>query len=160
MRGKQNLLSTVALLEALGLTLEQLITDEKVVADIKGEFFACIDCVRNQPNKIVVLKGKDRDVCFPLKMIEWIEADTCYTKFHLIDGNMYMMTGNLVAILRQLRVNGCNEFLRIHKSCAVNINYVNSKLGNTIRVWKTNLTIGRYYRQEFEKHCIFINKLG
>lgn len=85
MRVKQNLLSTVVLLEAFGLTLEQLIADEKIAEEIKGELSACVGCVQNQQNKIVVVKAKDRDVCFPLKMIEWIEADTCYTKFHLID---------------------------------------------------------------------------
>lgn len=124
------------------------------------EFLAQVDCVSNYPAKIVVIKGKYEEVCFPMKDVTWIEADGSYTIFHLLDGRKEIMTGNLIAVLRQLNANGCTEFLRIHKSYAVNINYVNSKFGNTIRVGKTNLTIGRHYRKEFEKHCIFIKKLG
>ena len=156
----QKLLTISSIVKAFCMALKKFIIDEKVENDIMDEFFAQVDCVSNYPAKIVVVKGKYEEVCFPVKDIVWIEADRCYTIFHLLDGRKKMMTGNLIVVLRQLCTNGCVDFLRIHKSYAVNINYVNSKFGNRIRVGKTNLTIGRYYRPEFEKHCIFINKLG
>ena len=157
---EQKLLSTSVLVEAISVALKPLIENEEDRASIMEEFQASIAYVKNQPSPIAFLKGKEEDECVVLKNVAWLEADGCYTKFHCMDGCTHMLTANLVSVLRQLQANGWDDFLRIHKSYAVNINHIKSKCGNTLRIGKTELPIGRTYREYFEKHIFTLNKLS
>lgn len=157
---KERLLPVSALIEAMGVALKKLVVDEKVYNDIMQEFAGCVEHVLNRPRKIALLKGKDVDECVVVENVAWLEADGSYTKFHCIDGRTHMLTANLVSTLRQLVANGWDCFIRIHKSYAVNIHHIKSKIGNVLQVGKTDLIIGRAYREYLGKHIFSLKKLG
>lgn len=157
---EQKLLSTSVLVEAVSVALKSLTVDDEERTSIMEELQASIAYEQNRSSPIAFLKGKAEDECLVLKNVAWLEADGCYTKFHCMDGSTHILTANLVSTLRQLKANGWDDFLRIHKSYAVNFNHIKSKCGNTLRVGKTELTIGRTYREYFEKHIIILNKLS
>lgn len=155
---EQKLLSSTALIEAIGASLQSLIKNDEERAFIIEKLQDSMSYIQNRPCPIAFLKGKEEDECVVLKNVAWLEADGCYTKFHCVDGSTPVLTANLVSTLRQLKANGFDDFLRIHKSYAVNINYIKSRCGNTLRVGKTELIIGRTYREYFEKHIITLRK--
>jgi len=155
---EQILLSTSALAEAVGVALKLLIENEEDRANIMEELLANVTYLQNRSSPIAFLKGKEEDECIVLKNVVWIEADGCYTKFHCVDGSTHILTANLVSALRQLKANGWDDFLRIHKSHAVNINHIKAKRGNVLLVGETELLIGRTYREYFEKHILILHK--
>lgn len=157
---KERLLPVSALIEAMGVALKKLVVDEKVHNDIMQEVAGSIEHVLNRPRKIAFLKGKVVDECIAVENVAWLEADGSYTKFHCIDGRTHMLTANLVSALRQLVANGWDCFVRIHKSYAVNIHHIRSKIGNVSQVGKADLAVSRAYREFFEKHIFSLRKLG
>lgn len=158
MRIEQKLLSTSVLVEAISVVLKSLVENEEESANVIDVLQSSIDYVHNRPKPIAFLKGKEEDECVVLKNVVWLEADGCYTKFHCFDGSTHILTANLVSSLRQLKANGWNDFLRIHKSYAVNINHIKAKRGNALLVGEMELLIGRTYREYFEKHIIILHK--
>lgn len=154
------LLSSSALIEAMSIVLKRLVKNEEVERYILDEVTMGISYVQNRPSHIAFLKGKEQDECIVLKDVMWLEADGSYTKFHCVDGKTRVLTANLVSTLRQLASNGWDAFLRIHKSYAVNIHHIKSKIGNVLRVGKADLAIGRSYRKVLEKYFITLRKLG
>ena len=154
------LLSSSVLIEAMGIVLKRLVKNEEVERCILEEVTIGISYVQNRPSQIAFLKGKEQDECIVLKDVMWLEADGSYTKFHCVDGKTRVLTANLVSTLRQLASNGWDAFLRIHKSYAVNIHHIKSKIGNVLRVGKADLAIGRSYRKVLEKYFITLRKLG
>lgn len=156
--GEQKMLSTPVLIEAVGVALTSLIANDEERVNAIEKLQASIAYVKNHLSPIAFLKGKEEDECIVLKNVVWLEADGCYTKFHCIDGSTHILTANLVSALRQLRAHGWDDFLRIHKSYAVNINHIKAKRGNALLVGKAELLIGRTYREYFEKHIIILHK--
>lgn len=157
---EQKLLSTSVLVEAVSVALKSLTVDDEERTSIMEELQASIAYEQNRSSPIAFLKGKAEDECVVLKNVTWLEADGSYTKFHCADGKTRVLTANLVSTLRQLMANGWNCFVRIHKSYAVNVHHIKSKIGNVLRVGKAELTIGRKYRESFGKCCFSLGKLG
>ena len=157
---EERLLPMSAFVEALSVALNNLSVGEDVCNNVLQDVLAGMKCVQNRPCKIAFIKGKDADECVVLENVAWLEADGSYTKFHCSDGKTHMLTANLVSSLRQLVSNGWDSFIRIHKSYAVNIHHIKSKIGNILRVGKTELAIGRTYREFFGKCFFSLSKLA
>lgn len=123
---EDKLISLAALKNALGYTLS-IVADEDMRQHVIEAFDASVGYVRNCHKPLVFLKGKEEDECVHLDKVAWLEADGSYTKFHEIGGKIQILTANLASTLRQLNACGYNNFLRIHKSYAVNVNYIESE---------------------------------
>ncbi len=157
---EERLLPMSALVEAMRIALRKLSVDEDICDSMMQEVVSSVSYVQNRPCKIAFLKGKEEDECVILENIAWLEADGSYTKFHSVDGKTRVLTANLVSALRQLATNGWDSFVRIHKSYAVNIHHVKSKVGNVLRVGKSDLAIGRAYQNLFRRCYFTLGKLG
>jgi len=157
---KEKLVPISALVEAMGVALKKLVADEKVYNDIMQEVAGSIERVSRHSCKIAFLRGKEKDECVVLENVAWLEADGSYTKFHNVDGKTHVLTANLVSTLRQLAAHNWDCFVRIHKSYAVNIYHVKTKDGNVLQVGKSDLVIGRAYRDLFRTHYFSLGKLG
>lgn len=128
---EDKLISLTALKNAFGHTLS-IVADEDMRQHVMKVFDASVGYVRNCHKPLVFLKGKEEDECVHLDKVAWLEADGSYTKFHEIGGKIQILTANLASTLRQLESYGYNNYLRIHHSYAVNIDYVTARSGNTI----------------------------
>nr|WP_297227734.1 LytTR family DNA-binding domain-containing protein [uncultured Prevotella sp.] len=157
---EERLLSASVFMEAMSIALRNLAIDDEICNCIMQNVVSGVEYVQNHSSPIAFLKGKDEDECVILENVTWLEADGSYTKFHCADGKTRVLTANLVSTLRQLMANGWNCFVRIHKSYAVNVHHIKSKIGNVLRVGKAELTIGRKYRESFGKCCFSLGKLG
>ena len=155
---KENkLISLTALKDAFANTISR-IADEDMRQHFMETFDASIGYARNCHLPLVFLKGKEEDECVHIDKVIWLEADGSYTKFHSIDGKTQMLTANLASTLRQLGAIGYNNFLRIHHSYALNIDYITSRCGNTLYIGNKEFIIGRNYKKYVEEHIITLKK--
>lgn len=88
-----------------------------------------------------------------LDEILWIEAAGSYSIFHLTGEKTIMISFHLAVVERKLPQT---EFMRIHRSYIVNLQYVVSLIGNSLKVGKRLLVIGRGYRERLSEHFIFL----
>lgn len=154
---ENNLISLTVLKDAFANTLSRFI-NEGLRQHIMETFDTSIGYIKSCHLPLVFLKGKEEDECVHLDKVTWLEADGSYTKFHSIDGKTQILTANLASTLRQLEVIGYNNFLRIHHSYALNIDYITSRCGNTLYIGKQEFTIGRNYKKYVEEHIITLKK--
>lgn len=97
---------------------------------------------------------RNEDYLFsPLDDIVWIEADGSYTNIHLTGNRIQKVSFNLAVIEKELPTS---DFVRIHHSRIVNLKYVESMMGNSLRIDGKQLTIGREYKLGFFAHVIFL----
>ena len=75
--------------------------------------------------------------------IQFIEAKGDFVVINTLDSR-YTANSSLQDILTRLGAN----FIRSHKSYVVNLNAINTIMGNTIKMNGHTLAIGRTYRQE------------
>ncbi|MFL5765671.1 MAG: LytR/AlgR family response regulator transcription factor [Bacteroidia bacterium] len=75
---------------------------------------------RNKDSKKIILKTLDSIYAVSIKDILHCEADTYYTKFHLSDGQMIMVSNTLKEYDEMLNGFG---FFRVHQSHLINLDY-------------------------------------
>jgi len=85
--------------------------------------------------------------------ILWIEADKSYSCIHLAGGKTMTISSNLSSVEKRLPAD---DFLRIHRSCLINLLHVASLTGNSLRVDGEYLAIGRGYRESVFDRFIFL----
>jgi len=106
------------------------------------------------PRKRHVLIWRQNDyVRVALDEIEWIEADGSYSIVHLTERRDMTVSFNL-AVVEKALPGTC--FVRIHRSTIVNLVHIESLAGNSVRVGKALLGIGREYRSAFLDRFIFL----
>lgn len=88
-----------------------------------------------------------------LDEILWIEADRSYSKIHLSKDRNMIISFNLAVMEHKLPDT---DFMRIHRSCIVNLRHVVSLTGNSLRICGNLLTIGREYRENLLDRFIFL----
>lgn len=81
-----------------------------------------------------------------LDEILWIEAYGSYSKLYLTYNRNMVISFNLATIEKELPNV---DFLRIHRSYIINLKYVTSQIGNSLKIEGKLLTIGREYREKF-----------
>lgn len=106
-----------------------------------------------EKRKYAFIWNKDCLEKVPLEEIMWIEADGSYSLFHLTDNRKIMVSYNLSTASKELPPT---DFVRIHRSSIVNLKHVDKIIGNTIRLGKVDLAIGRQYKQDLRKKIIII----
>jgi two-component system LytT family response regulator len=90
-----------------------------------------------------------------LSDILYIESLHEYVRIHLSDRNytIYHSLKNLLDILPS------NQFMQIHRSHIVNFNRVNGIEGNTAKIDRIELSIGKNYKEEFLNR-VKLNSIG
>lgn len=83
----------------------------------------------------------------------WIEASGSYSIIRLRGGRTLTVSFNLSTVGRSLPPD---DFVRIHRSCIVNLKNVVSLSGNSVSVDGRYLTIGREYRKAFFARFVFL----
>jgi two-component system LytT family response regulator len=121
-----------------------------------GEFYSAqlLKFLQSYPDKKefperISVKSNDRIIFLQLNEIEWLESEANYIRIYT-KGKSYQVRETMNDFL--LRVNP-KDFIRIHRSTAVNFNYVKElqpwSNDNYIVILKdgTKLSIGRTYRK-------------
>jgi len=85
--------------------------------------------------------------------ILWIEAAKSYSDIHLCGDRTLTISFNLAVVERELPGD---DFMRIHRSCIVNLRHVVSLMGNSLKIGDRRLTIGREYRPRLLDRFIFL----
>lgn len=82
-----------------------------------------------------------------------IKADRSYSDIRLSGGRSMVISFNLAVVEKELPAE---DFIRIHRSCIVNLKHVDSLTGNCLKVGDEALTIGREYRERLLDRFIFL----
>lgn len=97
---------------------------------------------------------KDRYKKIALDTIILIKADRSYCEIITIGNNSYVLSVPLADVCRKIEDS---KFLRIHRSYMINIDFVESLMGNIITTTNgLKLTIGREYRSIVFRKFIFV----
>ena len=91
-------------------------------------------------------KADKRTYRVPVQSICALESDGDYTHLYLEDTS-YMLLGSLTAYVMELE----DVLLRVHRSHAVNLKYLEYMEGNVIRIGGRDIPIGASYREEVRK---------
>ncbi len=78
----------------------------------------------------LVLKGRDGIVRIAFTRLEYVEVVNKIVSFHFIDGMVHKVTAALADLEEKLLSRP--EFLKVHRSYLVNLNYVQAVRGNSI----------------------------
>ncbi len=107
-----------------------------------------VDGDREPQERMMFVKSEGKLVRIDLKKLWLLESLKDYVRLHT-EGEKLMVLYTMQLIEEQLSQH--TEFIRISRSCIVNINYVREIDGNTIRMKNTSVTIGTTYRPEIYK---------
>ena len=88
-----------------------------------------------------------------LDEILWVEAEKSYSRIYLSENRIMVISFNLAVVENKLPAT---DFMRIHRSCVVNLKHVVSLMGNSLKIENKLLTIGREYRDELLDRFIFL----
>lgn len=118
--------------------------------------------------KLFEVKGENGTQLIAIHDVAYLEANGSYTNLHSFYGRVVTVTSTLHSTIKQLEAVHCDSFIRISRSIAVNCHYILSMVGNELTVSMAELTvplgpklkfiIGRSYKDEFRKQCIFLRK--
>lgn len=89
---------------------------------------------------------KDKNVFTKLKFddILHIKSEHVYAEIQLKNGQKHLIRGNLNHIITKLN----NQFVRVHRSYIVNLNYLEQIDHNTIVIEKQAIPIGKKYKED------------
>lgn len=109
------------------------------------------ECGRNYEGEIpgrdplvLSLKQGDFYIVYKQSDILYIEASGSYSNITILNEKRITVTFNLADIEQKLSEN---EFLRIHRSVIINLNYVTKFIGNTIYLGQKTFPVGRKFKK-------------
>ncbi len=123
---------------------------EQLIISLPDEEVAYADRIER---KYVFIWHRNDYAKVSLDEILWIEASKSYSDIHLSGDRILTISFNLAVVERELPVS---DFMRIHRSCIVNLKHVVSLLGNSLKIGDRRLTIGREYRERLLDRFIFL----
>lgn len=85
--------------------------------------------------------------------IIWIKADRSYSIIHISERQDMIVSSNLAVVEKELPAS---DFIRIHRSCIVNLKHVDALVGNCLKIGDELFAIGREYREKLLDRFIFI----
>ena len=109
-----------------------------------------IDC--HEKTKYVFAYSCGSYVKLNLEFIIYAKAEGSYCTIHQINRKNLLLSLPLAEVQRTLPAN----FIRIHRSFVINMDYVSELMGNAIHVHDQWLTIGREYREKIFEHFYFL----
>ncbi|MRI01189.1 response regulator [Kriegella sp. EG-1] len=101
----------------------------------------------NETQKFIFVKSEYESIKISLDEIEYIQGLKDYLKIHIRNTNKAVLTlMNFKEILDRLP---SNQFLRVHKSFIVNVEYIKTVQRNKIVINDVRIPIGESYKVEF-----------
>ena len=77
--------------------------------------------------------------------ILWVEASRSYSYLHLKDGATLTLSYSMAGVKRKLPLA---SFMQIHRSCVVNLDYVEGFVGNMLYIGNTKLPVSKSHLKE------------
>lgn len=108
--------------------------------------------------KLVVMNGIDENTVLPINRIAYLKACGSYTEVYDGEGRIHLHSALLHSTLSQLQRDGCEQFIRISRSVAVNYYYITRKIGDAVTVMGKEFSITPSYKNKFEDCCIILKK--
>lgn len=132
--------------------------EKKVIRDMRQITKILLQQQTLSIKKLVVMNGINENTVLPINQIAYLKACGSYTEVCASDGRIHLHSTALGATLLQLQRNGCEQFIRINRSVAVNYNYITQKIGDTVIVMEQDFSITPSYKNKFEDCCIILKK--
>ncbi|WP_339713990.1 LytTR family DNA-binding domain-containing protein [uncultured Kriegella sp.] len=101
----------------------------------------------NESQKFIFVKAEYESIKINLDDIEYIQGLKDYLKIHITNTNKAILT--LMSFRELLDRLPPNQFLRVHKSFAVNVNYINTVQRNRIVINDIRIPIGESHKDTF-----------
>ena len=105
--------------------------------------------VNKEKDNYLILKTGVKNIKVASLTIMYLKAENPYVGIHTSDKKKYLERSSLDNIL--LKINN-PDFIRIHRSYAVNINYVDSFSANKVCIGKISLAISRRNQEKMAKY--------
>jgi len=103
-------------------------------------------------NNSIFVKQNYKFIKIGLNEIYYLEADNNYTYIYTIE-NKYAIRHSLQNVMDKLMLN---NFVRTHRSYAININHLSTFNDSFINIGKYEIPLGRNYKETFFKHFNFL----
>lgn len=101
----------------------------------------------NEFQKIIFVKSEHESVKINLDDIQYIQGLKDYLKIHIVNSNKTILT--LMSFKELLDKLPPNQFIRVHKSFVVNINFIRTVQRNRIVIDDMRIPIGESYKTMF-----------
>lgn len=101
----------------------------------------------NESQKFIFVKAEYESIKINLDDIEYIQGLKDYLKIHIANTNKAILT--LMSFRELLDRLPPNQFLRVHKSFVVNVNYINTVQRNRIVINDIRIPIGESHKDTF-----------
>jgi len=99
-------------------------------------------------NNYIFIKHNNRYIKTSIKDIAYIQSGDKYVEVFIKDGSHYLLRSTLESIIDKFTNY---HFIRVHKSYAINPIHLEQVSANTLIVNKTELPIGRAYKENLTK---------
>jgi len=102
-----------------------------------------------QRSQFITVRKRGKQHVIDVTQIDWIEAQDYYAALHLRSG-VYLIRKSLRDLMDQL---GPDQFIRVHRSTIVNINFIKSLESMTVNfIDGTSRRVSRTGKKELQKH--------
>jgi DNA-binding LytR/AlgR family response regulator len=102
----------------------------------------------NQPHEELFLKTGTKYEKLDLKQLIFAKANGKYTELHFIFGKRLMRISLTKFIQEKINI----ELLRVHKSFAVNAEFISSYKSDEIAVGENKIPIGRFFKEDVQNY--------
>ena len=146
MRKKMKIVVTVPK-EMEGLSVEMVIDEnikELMVQIVENN--KVVNTLYERKPMHLFIKDRECEHIIQINSIKWIKGEREYCKIFMTNSNL-LVTKKLSAI-QQLLPDG--QFVRIHKSYIVNMNYATVQKGNFLLVDGEQIPVGRGYKKNIK----------
>ena len=109
----------------------QIVENNKVESTLHEEKTMCLS-----------VKDSECEHIIQINSIKWIKGEREYCKIFMVNSNL--LVSKKLSAIQRLLPDG--QFVRIHKSYIVNMNYVTIRKGNSLFVDGEPIPIGRDYK--------------
>ncbi len=104
-------------------------------------------------NNCVFIKQNNRFVKVPFEDIIYLQVDDKYIEIYMKEGSKYLVRSSMDTMLEHLKAF---TFMRIHRSYAVNLDYLKEINGEVVVINNKEIPIGRAFRDELLKKITII----
>lgn len=102
--------------------------------------------VNNSENKFIFVKSDYENIKVTIQDIKYIEGLKDYLKIHLSTNKSILTLSNFSSIIEKI---DNQDFIRVHNSYVVNLNYIKSIQKNRILIDTIRIPISETYKKEF-----------
>ncbi len=102
---------------------------------------------KKAPQNFIFVKAEYESIKIDLDDIEYIQGLKDYLKIHITGTNKAILT--LMSFKEVLERLPTNQFLRVHKSFVVNVNYIKTVQRNRIVINDVRIPIGESFKTDF-----------